>query len=85
MKVTAEFEVNEELRNFFIERLRDTAAGMGREDRIEVEKMIAEAENDFPDDWSEIVKKELVTMLLIDAGFTYAEGYYARAYEAPRN
>lgn len=84
MKDTAEFEVNEELRNFFIERLKDTAAGMEREDRIEVEKMIAEVKSKSADDWSENVKKELVTMLLIDAGFTYAEGHYARAYEAPR-
>lgn len=84
MKVTAEFEVNEELKNFFIERLEDTAAGMGGEDRNEIEKIIADAKSKSPDDWNEVTKKELVTMLLIDAGFTYSEGYYARAYEVPR-
>ena len=85
MKVTAEFEVNRELESLFLDRLEDTAAGMRGDDRAEVEEMIAEVKSKSADDWSENVKKELVTMLLIDAGFTYAEGYYARAYEAPRN
>ena len=42
MKVTAEFEVNQELEELFLRRLENTAAGMGKEDRAEVEKMIAE-------------------------------------------
>lgn len=84
MKVTAEFEVNQELEELFLRRLENTAIGMGKEDRAEVEKMIAEIKSKPAENWSSSVKKELVTMLLIDAGFTYSEGYYARAYEAPR-
>jgi hypothetical protein len=84
MKVTAEFEVNQELENMFLKRLEDVSAGMNRDDWGEVEKMINEVKSSPSDKWSCATQKELVTMLLIDAGFTYAEGYYARAYEAPR-
>lgn len=84
MKVTAEFEVNQDLENVFLERLENIAAGMSRDDRADVEIMINEVKSTHSDKWSCATKKELVTMLLIDAGFTYSEGYCARAYEAPR-
>lgn len=84
MKVTAEFEVNQALENMFLQRLENMAAGMSRDDRAEVEKVINEVKSNPSDKWSSATKKELVTMLLIDAGFTYSEGWYARGYETPK-
>lgn len=75
IRTMAELEVNRELELAFLEHLQNTADGMGRADRKEIETMIKDCRRKSPAVWSSEAKKELLVFLFLRAGFTLGEGY----------
>lgn len=82
MKINCTIEVNQALENAFLEHLRDTAAGMGKEDQRDVEELIDHVERTRPEDWSDYAKSELTAFLMLRAGFQFNNGGEASEWEA---
>lgn len=81
MNIRYTLEVNQALENAFLEHLRDTAAGMGYEDRRDMEELIAHIERTTPEDWSDYAKSELAAFLMLRAGFQFNSGCTASEWE----
>lgn len=81
MKITCTIEVNQALEDAFLEHLRDTAAGMGKEDQREMEIIIDHVEREKPEDWNEVARQELMAFLMLRAGFQFNNGGEASEWE----
>lgn len=74
MKTNVEFKVNKALQNVFIAHLENIAAGEAGEDRKYTLELAAEAKGN-PEEWSEELRQEMGSFLLLLAGFQCLNGY----------
>lgn len=74
MKVELELKVNSRLKNAFIAHLENIAAGEAGEDRKYTLELAAEAKGN-PEEWSEELRQEMGSFLLLLAGFQCLNGY----------
>lgn len=75
MKTTIEFDVNVQLQDAFINHLENIAAGEGGEDRKYTLELAAEAKGN-PEEWSDELRQEMGSFLLLLAGFQCGAGYH---------
>ena len=82
MEINIEIKVNQELKNVFIDHLRNAAAGMGTQDQREAETLIDHCEHTAAESWSQEAKQELALFLMFRAGFQAGCGYCAEMFQA---
>lgn len=81
MKTIIELKVNKALQNAFIAHLENIAAGEAGEDRKYTLELAAEAKEN-PDEWSEELRREMGSFILLLAGFQCLNGYEGDDWQA---
>ena len=81
MIINYEIEINKALEDAFLAHLDNVAAGLGREDRKDVEELIDHVKRTMPEEWNEYAKSELASYLMLLAGFQMQCGYSASDWE----